>query len=255
MVIGRLRFLPYGEAQEAAVFSEQLTTAIEAARSFSQVNQLSAAIWKSHAAGLLDDTAAQTAAEALQSRKALFGKPTAVKYQQRISGPRKPFKRRSPDKQQSIERRRRVALSGAVPSRLAAGFTISEMAALSVVASEVKVHGSCSLPIDAIAARAGCGRTSVQNALRQAARLGLVHVRERRRPGLKNLTNKITIISAEWRAWLRLTPDRVQKREHHGKYNNSLDKNLAVSRGASQVSSSITLLGVASHGKHKCAGP
>lgn len=236
------------------MFSEQISTAVEGARSFSQANAISAAIWQAHAAGLLDDTAAQAAAEALQSRKALFGKPTAVKYQQRAHGVPRPFKRRSPDKQQSIERRRRVAMSGAVPSRLAAGFTISEMAVLSVVASEVKIHGSCSLPIDAIAARAGCSRTSVQNALRQAARLGMVHVRERRRPGLKNLTNKITIISAEWRAWLRLTPDRVQVSEYQEKHYKILYKNLAAQRRAPHASSGLSLLGVASNGKHNGAG-
>ena len=198
------------------MFLEQLSAAVAGARNFQQFNQLSAAIWKAHAAGLLDDNAAQMAAEGLQERKADFGCQVSDKYKQRAYRLPRPIKQRSPDKQRSIERRRAVALSGAVPSRLAAGFTLSEVAVLSVVAAEVKRHGACMLPIDAIAARAGCCRTTVQNALRQAARLGLVHVRERRRPGLKNLPNVLTVVSAEWRSWLRLA-HRVQKSERHGK--------------------------------------
>ena len=40
----------------------------------------------------------------------------------------------------------------------------------------------CTLHIDAVAALAGCSRTSVKNALRQARLLGLVLVKERRIP-------------------------------------------------------------------------
>lgn len=198
------------------MFAAQLSAAVAGARTYSQFNLLSASIWKAHAAGLLDDNAAQMAAEGLQAQKAVFGCHVAGKYKQRAHGLPRPIKQRSPDRQRSIERRRAVAASGAVPSRLAAGFTVSETACLSVVAAEVKRHGSCQLHLDAIAALAGCCRTTVQNALRQAVRLGLVHVRERRRAGLKSLSNVVTVVSAEWRAWLRLR-DRVQKSEHHGK--------------------------------------
>jgi hypothetical protein len=43
-----------------------------------------------------------------------------------------------------------------------------------IVGDEVKRHGACSLYIDAIAAMAGMHRTTVQNALKQARRLGLI---------------------------------------------------------------------------------
>lgn len=56
----------------------------------------------------------------------------------------------------------------------------------------------CTLHIDAIAALAGCSRTSVKNALRQARLLGLVLVKERRIPGLPSFTNILSIISKEW---------------------------------------------------------
>jgi hypothetical protein len=59
------------------------------------------------------------------------------------------------------------------------------------------------LHIDAIAARAGTCRTTVKNALREARRLNLVTVQERRRRGQRSLTNIIHIISREWRDWLQ----------------------------------------------------
>ena len=62
----------------------------------------------------------------------------------------------------------------------------------------------CVLPVDAIAALAGCSRTSVKNALRQARLLGLILVKERRIPGRKSLTNIVSIISKEWLGWLKL---------------------------------------------------
>ena len=42
----------------------------------------------------------------------------------------------------------------------------------------------------------------VQNAIREAARLGLLTVEERRREGRRNLPNVVRIISKEWTGWL-----------------------------------------------------
>ena len=64
-------------------------------------------------------------------------------------------------------------MSGVVPAKIAASFTPGELAVLSVIGRQCQRGGTCSLPIDAIAALAGVSRTSVQNALRQARRLGL----------------------------------------------------------------------------------
>jgi hypothetical protein len=73
---------------------------------------------------------------------------------------------------------------------------------LAVVAREVQRAGRCNLFIDAIAALAGTCRSVVQSAVREAARLGLIRVSERRIPGRKSLSNIIEVISPEWRAWL-----------------------------------------------------
>jgi hypothetical protein len=87
------------------------------------------------------------------------------------------------------------------------------MAAFRIVSDEVRLHGVCGLHIYAIAARAGTCRTVVKNALREARRLGLATVTERRRRGQKSLTNLVRIVSPEWMAWIRIrgrkspTPD------------------------------------------------
>jgi hypothetical protein len=113
-------------------------------------------------------------------------------------------RQRSPDRQRSVERRRRLAASGPMPPALAARFTTSELAALRIIADEVRLHGCCALHIDAIAARAGVCRTVVKNALREARSLGMVTITERRRRGQKSLTNIVRIVSPEWTAWVRI---------------------------------------------------
>ncbi len=74
------------------------------------------------------------------------------------------------------------------------------------------------MPLDKIAALAGVSRSTTQNALREARRLGLVTVTERRRQGAKSLTNVVEIVLAEWAAWLKLGAKgyRVQNNKSHG---------------------------------------
>jgi hypothetical protein len=75
---------------------------------------------------------------------------------------------------------------------------------MTVIARQCQRTGVCTMHIDAIAALAGCCRTVVKNAVRQARLLGLVLVKERRIPGQKSLTNIISIVSKEWLSWLKL---------------------------------------------------
>src|SRR5215217_6915532 len=77
-----------------------------------------------------------------------------------------------------------------------------EPAVLRIVGDEVRQHGHCDRCVDEIAARAGVCRSLAKNAIRTAARLGLVTVEERRREGWRNLSNVIRIVSREWLAWL-----------------------------------------------------
>jgi hypothetical protein len=76
--------------------------------------------------------------------------------------PRTALVMRRADKQASIERRRRLVASGPLPPPLAARFTWGEIAVMRIVGDECRVHGCCTLHIDAIAARAGVHRTTVQ---------------------------------------------------------------------------------------------
>src|SRR5208337_2054071 len=73
---------------------------------------------------------------------------------------------------------RRQAMSGIVPAKIAASFTMAELAVLTVIGWQCQRAGACVLPIDAIAALAGCSRTTVKNALRQARLLGLILVKD-----------------------------------------------------------------------------
>ena len=95
-------------------------------------------------------------------------------------------------------------MSGAVPAKIAANFTQGETAVLSVIARQCQRAGVCVLPIGAIAALAGVSRSTAKNAIRQARRLGLLLIKERRIPGRESLTNVVTIISKDWSAWLKL---------------------------------------------------
>jgi hypothetical protein len=183
------------------MFAESLMRTIAGAQ-MPALDRIARAIWAAHGSGVISDEDAQRAAEALRARqeeaRAQIA-PSRQNAQARPIGPRRP---RSPDRQASIERRRRLSASGPLPPHLAARFTTSEQAVLRIVGDECRDRGVCALHLEAIAARAGTCRTVVQNALRMARRLGLVDLRERRRRGQRSLTNIIRIVSAEWRAWL-----------------------------------------------------
>jgi hypothetical protein len=192
--------------------AEQFHAATAAARNFPALDEISRTLWQAHAAGALSDDAAQAAAEAVEARRQVLKGPRAPAAQKHAYAAPRP---RSPDRARSIARRRAVAASGAVPSKIAAAFTLGELAVLSIIAGEVRRNGDCRLCVDAIAAQAGVSRRLAQNAIRQAERLGFLNVEARPRPGQKSLTNIVAIVSQEWRAWLRLGIDRVQKSASH----------------------------------------
>jgi len=109
-----------------------------------------------------------------------------------------------------------LAGSSALPDTIRHHYTEGERAALCIVAGEVKRHGVCDLSLDEIADRAGVGRTTVQNAMHEARRLGHVEITERPQRGAKNLPNVVKVISREWFAWIKRGPStahwhRIQK--------------------------------------------
>jgi hypothetical protein len=117
----------------------------------------------------------------------------------------RPCRKRLSDEERTKRRHRKRMLGGssALPDTLRHHYTEGERAVLFIVAGEVKRHGICDLPIDEIADRAGVGKTTVQNAMHEARRLGHVEITERPQRGAKNLPNVVKVTSSEWLAWNR----------------------------------------------------
>jgi predicted transcriptional regulator len=113
----------------------------------------------------------------------------------------------------SLERRRRWAASGRLPPGLAARFTLAEQAVLALVAAETVRRKDCRLAVGHLAAIVGVAETTVRNAIREAVKLGLVTVEERRITGFRNDTNIVRIVSREWAAWLQLARKGVPRSE------------------------------------------
>jgi hypothetical protein len=195
------------------MFLNALAGAIDAAHP-KQFDYLSRQIWQAHAAGHVADDDAQGLAERLHRRRnesgvvqgALFptsGSQIPGKHRSAPTAFSRRPEQRSPDRQESVRRRRRLAASGPMPPALACRFTVGELAVLRIVGDEIHAKGTCDCSLAEIAARAGVCRKLAQLTLRMAARDGLITVQRRPRPGRKNLSNVVRIISGEWLIWLR----------------------------------------------------
>lgn len=186
------------------MFVDQLVVAIGDARSDARLVELNHAVLKAHYAKALNDDDAQRLTELIHARRTATRateKPVGGHARVRSIFPPRRYQR-SPDRSQSIERRRLLAASGPMPPSMASRFTTGELAVLRIVANEVLQHGHCELCVDAIAARAGVCRRLAQNALRLAKHLALLAIQERRQRGRKNDPNLIRIVSTEWLQWL-----------------------------------------------------
>lgn len=179
--------------------------AIDDACSADQLDALSRGVWQAHAAGQLNDDEAQALLEAVQARRTALASPRTGAVQLGAVKSLFPPKRRqrAPERAVLIERRRAGAAAGWMPPTLASRFTLGEQSVLAVVAREIAQRGSCELCVDAIAALAGTSRRLVQAAIRLAYAIGLLRVEERRRKGDRNLSNRVSMLSREWSAWLK----------------------------------------------------
>src|SRR4051812_39470816 len=185
-------------------FCDQMAAAIDGARTLTRLDHLSRSIWQGVTAGTVADDNAQALAERLHARRGVLRgdlKPIGIPPgRPSIFPPRR--LQRAPQRPVAIARRRHLAASGPMPPALACKFTVSELAVLRIIGDEVRQHGHCDRCVDEIAARAGVCRRMVQNAVREAAQLGLLAIEERRREGRRNLPNVLRIISKEWTSWL-----------------------------------------------------
>lgn len=190
------------------MLADQISSAIDTAKSVAALDHLAKLVWQGCGSDALADDEASALLARIQARR----NPTRETQHKvglapgrpSIFPPRRP--QLSPRSAKCLARRRQLAASGPLPPQLAAQFTVAELAALMIVREEVRARGSCDRSIAEIAARAGVGRTTVQNALRLAARLCLLIVQERRRDGQKNLPNVLRIVSKEWLAWNATRP-------------------------------------------------
>ena len=228
-----------------SIVASGLYDLINGAFALDQIDNIVKTIWHHHYKGELTDDEAAFLANVADKRRPpgrrtssapgiVTAKPLAA-LRGRLGSrfaPRRPP--RSPERQASMERRRRLGGSSALPDTLRHHYTEGERAGLCIVAGEIKRRGICDAPIDRMAAQAGICRTTMQNALRKARQLGHLNITERPVPGQKHQTNLISITSSEWRTWIARAisaqPDRVQiceNGEHHEEHRFKKERNSA----------------------------
>lgn len=175
------------------MFVEELRRAAEAAARV-ELPAVASALWKAFGAGQITEADATALSELIEARKAVPAAPQPAAAR-RGSRPRT---------DESLQRRRRWAVSGRLPPALAARFTVAELAVLAVVAAEAARHGLCGLAHGHLAAVAGVSVSSVKRAMKAARDLGLVEIEVRRVSAFRNDTNVVRVVSREWLSWLRL---------------------------------------------------
>ncbi|MGE8131190.1 helix-turn-helix domain-containing protein [Methylobacterium sp. NPDC080182] len=199
------------------MFADEIRRAIEAASRIA-LPQVTAQLWRAFGDGHITEAEAERLSALIEARTltgkpARFGQPPSPTEPQPVEAGDTPQAlpggaRRSvgsrPRTDASMERRRRWAAAGRLPPGLAARFTLAEQAVLALVASETARRGDCRLAVGHLAAIVGVAETTVRNAIREAGKLGLVTVEERRITGFRNDTNIVRIVAPEWTAWLRL---------------------------------------------------
>lgn len=190
------------------MLAHQLATAISSAP-LRMLDDLSRDIWKAFGASMISEDEAQALAQAIHDRRHQVRSGDTGTAHRTTSGTARtwsyfPPKRlqRSPDRQRSLKRRRLLAASGPLPPQLAAKFTVGEQAVLRIVGDAVRDHGDCRLTVPELAARSGTSETTVRRALKEASRLGLITIEERRIAYRPNLPNVVRIVSREWLVWI-----------------------------------------------------
>ena len=199
------------------MFADEIRRAIEAASRIT-LPQVTALLWRTYGEGKLTEAEAESLSGLIEARTLVASNPRLNKLlapatsqvggagdalQDGVAAPRRAVGSR-PRTDASMERRRRWAASGRLPPALAARFTLAEQAVLALVAAETTRRGDCRLAVGHLAAIVGVAETTVRNAVREAKKLGLLTVEERRITGFRNDTNIVRIVASEWTAWLRL---------------------------------------------------
>src|SRR5258705_7054164 len=149
---------------------------INACQNPEQLDAVCRLIWERYGAGAVNDDEASYLVACIErrrpvSRRTSTGKFAVISKADRISRfvPRQ--RPRSPDRKASRDRRRMLGGSSALPDILRHHYTEGQRSVLCVIVFKIKRHGFCDEPIDALAAQAGVGRTTVQTTMHEARRL------------------------------------------------------------------------------------
>lgn len=214
------------------------------------ISSLMPLVYDAQSRGWIDETQAGMLQEAAQLRRNIFAARRRVE-----SNPKPPAPKLLPsDRRSRALRHRRVwAGSGALPHNLRTSFTHGENAVAAVIRAEVRKYGQCALAWGSIAKAAGLlSTTVVKRFVRIARKLRLIHVEERRVKGARNLPSIITIISAEWLAWIEYETRSVDRPADRGHDRTSLQitgvKNFSLRREPASASGSGDVAGAYERG-------
>lgn len=186
---------------EPKMLANQFAEAIAKA-SLHQLTDLNQTLWKAVQAKAIADDEAEALSGQLEAKRSL------LKARKTIEPLRVAPRARARSNSEAWARRRRLAASGPMPPALASAFTTGELAALRIIADEVREKGSCDRTLGEIGTRAGVSIDTARRAVRQAARMGLITIEERRRYRQPSLSNIVRIISREWLSWISLGRSR-----------------------------------------------
>jgi hypothetical protein len=133
---------------------------------------------------------------------------------------RMPYQR-TPNREKSIERRKRLAATQPLPPALAAKakLTFSELAYARLLADDNLIAGDSRDCHDKMAARAGtCSRT-IQRAQKRFKKFGWIEVDLRPNKGQKHDSNIVRIISPEWLTWIMMGPSPIARQKRRATEN------------------------------------
>src|SRR4028119_655684 len=122
------------------MFADQMSAAINEARTLTRLDDLSKAIWQGFSAHAVTDDDAQRLAELIHARRIVVRgevKPVGIPPgRPSIFPPRR--LQRPLQRPIAVARRRHLAASGPMPPSLACRFTVGELAVLRIVGDEVR---------------------------------------------------------------------------------------------------------------------
>lgn len=182
--------------ESVGVMEARLRLAVETAERH-RLSEVAALVWRALSESAITEIEAEALSLLIEARKAPEGAVSSMRIL-------KPSRGSRPRTSESMARRRRWAASGRLPPQIACQFTQGEQAALAVLSFQVEKSGRCDLAVGHIAALAGVSETTVRRALREAKRLGLIRVTERRVSRFRSQTNLVTILDRGWLRWVEL---------------------------------------------------